>query len=242
MSRLRLKNQESQDQYKLIPLKSDKYEHDIDEQQSYYQNENINENTIKNKLIKPTLTRKWIVIFIVMIIMTLANLSTIYLTIKAWNWNNNVNDNIKTFENNVETRNNNFISSTCLLCVDNHDGSFSTWITSEMELESNNLQSQFQTGVNIDNINFSPSGITSKNANTIFLFDNNLGSSSNLVSYTKPGLITLPFKKSSSTTNNIGSCSSSNVIASSLYFYQSSSNDEYLCICDPPQNECVLLN
>jgi hypothetical protein len=190
-----------------------------------------------NQVVKPDFTAFWSIMLASFIFFMLMSISTAYLSGNSWVVNNNIHDQIKGIKANINASKNNEISSNCLTCTDNGDGTYTTIIKSVMDVPSL-ANTQFTTGFSIDNIAFDTvdSNIESTNPNTLFLFDNNLGASNDIVSI-PPGLISLPI--SSGILPSL--CTSSYVFESSIYANIDVSNNLNLCVCDTTNNYCFQL-
>lgn len=218
-------------------------EHD-EEDEEYVDLEDENEGETKlddvpsNQIVNPDFTVFWSILMGTFIFFMLMSISTAYLSGNSWVVNNNINSQIKGIETNINDSKMNEITSQCLSCINNGDGTYTTSIKGIMDVLGNTAI-QFATGFSIDNIAFDPvrNDMESSDPTTLFLFDNDLGASNDLVSV-PPGLISLPI----SSGVLLPLCTQSNVFESSIFANIDVSNNLQLCVCDTTNNYCFQLS
>lgn len=211
---------------------------DLEEDEEAETRETKLDDVPSRQIVKPDLTTFWIIMLTTFIFFMLMSISTAYLSGNSWVVNNNVEDQIKGMKNNIARLTDQSTSSDCLTCISNGDETFTTLIRGIMDISAlSTYDSQFQTGLALDNTFFDVDNVNSNNAQTLFLFDNNFGASSGFYS-NSPGLISLPIS------NNIlpTQCSTSNVFESSIYANIDISNNLQMCICDTTDNYCFQLS
>ncbi len=189
-----------------------------------------------SQMVKPDFTWFWVAIMTASIFFSLMGLSTLYLSIHSWTVNDDVNSKIDTILANLNAEN---VATSCMTCTDNGDATFTTTIKGIMSYSPTppSSSTQFSTGIILDGVSFAY-GNEARSHQTFFLFENDLGSSNNLVSI-GPGMINVPIVAPS--LPDIGDCSSDSVFESAIHAQIDLSDNLFLCICNVTDDFCLPL-
>jgi len=211
----------------------EEYESDDEDEGISVEDEGLEDETPKTQMVKPDFTMFWVALMIGSIFFLLMDASTLYLSIHAWSTNNNVNRQIFGVKENIAAANR---VPDCMSCTDNA-GVSTTTIKGIMVLSPpSQPNDQFTTGIILDSVSFAY-GNEARSTSSLFLFENNLGASSNLVSLSQPGLINIPFDYQSS----LLPCAQAGLVESSIFTRADISDNLFLCICNTTNDFCLTL-